>query len=37
MLKEVFRYADWYWWMHGVNIYELLKEKNEKWVSTTMI
>lgn len=36
MLKEVFRYADWYWWMHGVNIYELLKEEN-KWVSTTMI
>lgn len=29
MLEEVFRYTDWYWWMYGVNIYELFKEKNE--------
>lgn len=29
MKQEVLRHADWYWWMYGVNIYELLKDEEE--------
>ena len=30
MNKEVLQYADWYWWMYGVNIYELVRDGEEE-------
>lgn len=29
MNQEVLRYADWYWWLYGVNVHELLGEGEE--------